>query len=344
MAKKFLCGVANFWYYDGSENLVFQSKTMLTNALEVSISNEAIKAGQGNALQMLYFHSPELKITAEESQFNLDMIASSVGSSIATGSNVYWEETLTLGAGGATTVSKTPVSTNGGTIYGWWTNTSTGVTTRVTFTGSNTTVSGGTLGDVGCMRYYYTDAATRSLTINGNFIPSVGKIVLEAQLFSGDSLTSSSLIGKVFIEIPKASMMGTVKLNLSASGVSNTPIDFMALASTPSGCSNSGVYAYVKEQIFSSNWYDNVISLVSIPDPLTLSTATSPKTVTIYAIPATGSAFIPPTADLTITSSDATKFTVSGLTLTKVAVGTANLNYSITAKPSIAGQTIVTVS
>lgn len=344
MPKKFLCGVANLFYYDGSENLVFQSRTMIDTALEVSISNENIKSGQGNAQQFIYFHSPELSLTATESQFNLEMLASSVGSSITTGTQVWTDETVTLGVAGVGTVTKTPVTTNGGaTIYGWYTDAN-GVTTRVEFTGSNFSPAGGTQGDVGCIRYYNTDNAARSLTVNGNFIPSVGKVVLDAQLFSGDSVTSSSLIGKILVEIPTATMMGTASLSLTSGGVSNTPINFMALASQLPGCTNSGVYAYIKEQIFDSQWYDNVFALAMADDTLALTAGTSPLTVDVYAVPYTGSAFKPPYSDITWATDNAGVFTVVDGVLTFVGAGTATLTFTITGKPAVSGQATITAS
>lgn len=345
MPKKFLCGVADLFYYDGNENLIFQSKTMLTNAIEVSIDNTPINAGKGNSKQMVYFHTPDMMVNAEEAQFNLDMIAASVGSSVTTGTQVWYEETITLGAGGTGTATKTPVTTNGGaTIYGWWTKAD-GTVVRVTFTGSNFTVAGATTGDIGCLRYYYTDSASRSLTINSNFIPNVGKLVLDAQLFSGDSVSTSSLIGKVLVEIPKALMMGNASLNLTSSGVSNTPINFTVLSASVAGCSGSGVYAYIKEQITGSNWYDNVIALSAIPDPVTVTTGTPTQQLTVYAIPSTGSAFIPPVADLTFVSAAPATATVSaGGLVTKVANGSTTVTVSITAKNTIKDTTAVTVS
>ena len=349
MPKKFLCGVADLYYYDNNENIIFQSKTMISNAIEVTIDSTAINAGKGNSKQMVYFHTPDMSVKAEEAQFNLDMIAASVGSSITTGTNIWYEETITLGAGGSGTATKTPVTTNGGaTIYGWFTKADDSVV-RVTFTGSNFTVAGGVSGDVGCLRYYYTEASARSLTVNSNFIPSVGKLVLDAQLFSGDSVSTSSLVGKILVEIPKALMMGTASLNLTSSGVSNTPIDFTVLSASVAGCTGSGVYAYVKEHIFGSNWYDNVIQIAMTEDPYTLTTATSPHQMVVMAIPQTGSAFQltgSQLSDLTWTSSDIAKFTVSASgTITKVATGTGlTLTAEITAKNTVKDTASITVA
>lgn len=349
MPKKFLCGVADLYYYDNNENIIFQSKTMINNAIEVTIDSTPINAGKGNSKQMVYFHTPDMTVKAEEAQFNLDMIAASVGSAITTGTNIWYEETITLGSGGSGVATKTPVTTNGGvTVYGWFTKAD-GTVVRVTFTGSNFTVAGATTGDVGCLRYYYTESAARSLTVNSNFIPSVGKLVLDAQLFSGDTVSTSSLVGKILVEIPKALMMGTASLNLTSSGVSNTPINFTVLSASVAGCTGSGIYAYIKEHVFGSNWYDNVTTIAMTEDPFTLTTANSPHQMVVIAIPTSGSAFqLSPTqlADLTWTSSDPTKFTVSASgAITKVAVGTGlTLTAKITAKTSVQDTSAITVA
>jgi hypothetical protein len=316
---------------------------MINDSIEITTDKQDLRAGQGNVLQMVYFHTSAMNITLEEQQFNLDMAGRAIGSSIVTGASIWEEETVTLTAG-AGVVLGTPIATSSGNIYGWVTLTD-GTVERVTFTGSNFTVVGQSTGEV-YVRYYETNSAARQLTVNANIIPSVVRLVVEAQLFSGDpnNVSASSLVGKVLVEIPRAQLGGAVKFDMSSSGVSNTPINAMALANSVTG-SGSGVYATITELIDSANWYDAVYALAIVDDTISVSTGTPTATLDIRAIPSVGDAFKPPYADLTFVSSDAAKATVSSSgVVTKVAAGTANITVTITNKNTIAATAIVTVS
>ena len=225
--KKFLVSVADVFGYDESDNLVFTSKTLLNSAMEVTLGSSEIRAGRGNQRIYTYFHTAALDITLEEAQFNLAMLGNTVGSDIVTGNNVYTEETITLGASGGGTVLGTPLAIQGTTLYGWVTQLD-GDIDKVTFTGSTFATSSGTSGDVVCVRYYATDAASRSVTINANFIPKIVRLVMEAQLNSSD--VSTNKIGTLQIIVPKFSLSGAFTLSLASDGVSNTPLKGMAYA------------------------------------------------------------------------------------------------------------------
>jgi hypothetical protein len=212
--RKFLTSVADVWAYDENDVLLFSGRTLLDSSIEVSLSSQEVRAGRGNARQFIFYHSAALNVTISEAQFNLGFLANTVGSTIATGNSIYTEETVTLGGGGAGTVLGTPLALPAsGALYGWVTLES-GVVERVTFTGQAFTASGGAEGDAVCVRYYATDAASRSLTINSNFIPKVVRLVMEAQLNSSD--VAANKIGVVQIIIPKCQLSGGFSIQMKA--------------------------------------------------------------------------------------------------------------------------------
>jgi len=215
MAKKFLVSVADVYGYDSSENLLFIGKTLLDSSIETSLNATDVRAGRGAALQYVYYNSPDMNITITESQFNLDFIAANLGSSIVTGNNVYTEETVTLVAN-AGSVTGTPLSPTGGAvIYGWVTRPN-GVVEKVTFTGSAYTAAGAGATDTVCVRYYAVDSASRSVTLNANVIPTIVRLVLEAQLASSDENTN--IIGSVQIIVPRATLTGAFSISLTPDG------------------------------------------------------------------------------------------------------------------------------
>lgn len=345
--KKFVCGVGRTFNYDANDNLLWVGKTLLKSAIEVSTGSQNINAGQGNALQMIYYHTGVLTLEQEEQQFNLSMIAKTLGSAIVTGANVWEEESVVITAN-AGTVLGTPLATSSGTIYGW-ADLSDGTTERFTFSESGFTLVGQASGTV-CVRYYKNNAAARQVTVNANIIPSIVRTVIEAQMFSGDpsNVSTSTLVGKVLVEVPRLQLDGTAKLDLSTTGVSSTPVKGTALASTVAGCSSSGVYATITEVENNTNWYDNVSIICVADDTIDLSTTVTSYTMQVWAVPTNGDApFIAPVADLSFTSGTTATCTVGLHTgiITKVGTtGTSVITVIITNKSSVATTATVTVT
>lgn len=344
--KKFLTSVADCYFYDESDNLIFESKTLLNSQMEVVLSSQEVRGGRGNQLLYTYYHTGGLNVTLEETQFNLQMFGATVGKDVATGNDVYVEETITLGASGGGTVTGTPLAIQGSTVYGWVKQLD-GTTQRVTFSGQSFASSSGTSGDVVCVRYYAADAASRSITIPANMIPKVGRLVMEAQLNSSD--VSSNKIGTIQVVIPKFALNGSLTLSLTSDGVSNLPLSGTAYAFTDSssaGCTNLPTYAKVIEIIDGAEWYTDVIGLSIEGGNFSLATTTGTKTLVLYAIKSNGDApFVVDNADLSFTSGTtgvATAGLHTGL-ITGVSSGSSLITATITAKTSIEAQCTVTV-
>lgn len=328
--KKFLVSVADVRGYTQDDQLLFEGKTMLDSSIETTLANTDVRAGQGNGLQYIFYHTAELKATITEAQFSLEYLALNVGSQINIGADMYSEESVTLVAGGASVLG-TPKTTSTGVIYGWVTFED-GTTERVTFTGKAFTTTRSTSTETVCVRYYHNEASAREVRITSNMIPSTIKLVMEASLCSSDATTNK--IGTVQIIIDKASMTGAFTLDMKPDAVSSTPLSVRALesASTGGGCSGTEpIYARIIEIINGTNWYDDVNSLAVVGGDFTLANLAT-KQLQIKAIPNTGSAFAPPYTALTFAG---TGVTCSASGLVTGATGGGTVLVSITGKPTV---------
>ena len=287
--KKFLVSTANVFGYDSNDNLLFTGTTLMDSSIETTLANTDVRAGQGNQLQYIYYHTAEMNITINEAQFSLPYLALNVGSAITTGANVWTTETVTVTAG-AGSVSKTPLGISGTTLYGWVTDKDDNVQ-RVEFTGSSFNMADNTYnGDV-CVRYYATDAAAQKVTVYADMLPSTIRLVMEAQLCSSDSTTNR--IGTLQINVPKASMTGAFTLSMTPDSVAQTPLSVRALSYTPTnngGCTaNRPIYAEIIEILDGRNWYDNVVALAIEGGDFSLSVSGT-KQLKVFAIPNDGTA------------------------------------------------------
>lgn len=342
--KKFLVSTADVYGYDSNDNLLFVGKTLLDSSIETTLSNTDVRAGKGNQLQYIYYHTAEMNITINEAQFSLEFLALNTGSSIETGANIWTEETVTVSNGAGVVTKGTPLAIQTQTIYGWVTKED-GTVERVAFTGANFTLADSSYNGTVCVRYYTNDAAARKVTVYADMLPSTIRLVMVGTLASSDSTTNQ--IGTVQIEVPRASMTGAFTLSMTPDAVAQTPLSVRALASTETagGCDgNRPIYATITEKINGAKWYDNVIALAIKGGDFDLKSGDS-KTLQVYAIKNDGSAaFLAPVGGLTFTSSETSKATVEGGIVAGVAVGSSTIKATITEVPEIDANVVVTVT
>ena len=330
MANEFLVSTAVAYGFDEDDNLVLFGDTMLDTSIENSISNTDVRAGQGNMLQYIYYHSAELNITISNAQFSLNQLALAVGSDITTGADVFTEETVTV-TNGAGTVTHTPLASQTTTVYGWVAYDGGNTTDRVTFTGNNFTLADTTYsGDV-CVRYYANNAAAKQITIKANMIPSIVKLVLKAQLCSSDD--SRNKIGDVIVTVYRAQASGAFTLSMTPDGVASTPLNFRAIAytTTGGGCNaNQRVYGTIDKVLTNANWYDSVTALAVVGGDFELANLAT-QMLDVRAIPNDGTAaFKPPYADLTFAATGVSVVNTDGTTKGTVTGATGGGSVTIT--------------
>lgn len=342
--KKFLVSTADVYGYDSNDNLLFVGKTLLDSSIETTLSNTDVRAGKGNQLQYIYYHTAEMNITINEAQFSLEFLALNTGSSIETGANIWTEESVTVSNGAGVVTKGTPLAIQTQTIYGWVTKED-GTVERVAFTGANFTLADSSYNGTVCVRYYTNDAAARKVTVYADMLPSTIRLVMVGTLASSDSTTNQ--IGTVQIEVPRASMTGAFTLSMTPDAVAQTPLSVRALASTETagGCDgNRPIYATITEKINGAKWYDNVIALAIKGGDFDLKSGDS-KTLQVYAIKNDGSAaFLAPVGGLTFASSETSKATVEGGIVAGVAAGSSTIKATITEVPEIDANVVVTVT
>ena len=354
MSKLFVTSVANAYIYNTDKTtLLAVGKTLLDTSINTTLGKTDVRAGRGNQLQYVYYHTAEMEITISDAQWNLDFLKLAVGSDITQGTVDIWkEESVKLSATGVgTLLVGTAVLISGAVIYGWAT-LANGSTARVVFSagGQAFTIDGGVgaKDETVCVRYYSLDTAARSITIDANMIPDVVHIALEAQLNSSDETTNQ--VGYVQIDVPKASLSGAFSIKMTPDGVASTPITARALASTDTttgACENGSYYATIKEIISAANWYDNVIAIGIEGGDISFVHATT-HTVYVYAVPSTGLPFICPVTGTEMTFASGTTATATFGTntgiLTGVTTGTSVIHAYITAKPAMDAYVTATVT
>jgi len=342
MLKRFLVSVADVTAMQGN-NVIFTAKTLLNSSISVDLQSDEISGGQGNALQAVFFHSPRLNLTLEDTQFRLEYLALNAGSAITQSGNIWANEEVVLNGTTGTLVG-TPIAIDGEiSVYVEYNNTNyTLPVTNNTFSVSGTDIpANSTL----CVSYMNTDSSARSLVIPANIIPSRVRLFLTANLY-GDT-TGQGNVGKIQIEIPVAQLTGAQEISMTADGHSTTPLNAMAIAYTDSdvvGCSNNAIYARIVELIYNTNWYDGISGIAIEGGDFSMAEG-STATLRVWAIKG-GTSFLVDNANLTFTSGSTANATVGANTgvVSAVAEGSSLISVVITAKPTIEASCTVTIT
>ena len=269
---KTLCASVGYvQFFDPSNNnLIVSAKTCTTTGINIGVTAEEARGGQGNPLIGKYYHDSSFGLNIEDQLFDLEYIALNCGGQITAGGDVMKSEQVVVGVDGVITVSEQPVAF-GKTVVGWVKkpNETDDKTVTVTFDeNAKTALTPYTAGDTVCVSYFYNSDSARSFKVSSAFIPSVVHAIMKVPMFKagvgGEIDTTSSEIGELIIDIPQLQLEGSQEFSLTASGIASSSLSGSALATFESAesCSSNGYYAIITENIFNRDEFDNVKEIV----------------------------------------------------------------------------------
>lgn len=351
MDKYILAGVSTIRAFTQSPTLpqlVFTTKTTQDAGLTTSISAEEVRGGLSNPLLGQYFHDSLLEMSITDALFNLQYLALNVGGNITIGGSSLVTESVTTTTPNQITITGTPVAFGNAGTVGFYTIEGTEDYKSITFANKTANVTNLPVGSKVCVTYNTNDDALQEFTVPSAMIPSEVHLVATYPLFSGgitnQALSTSSQVGELIIDIPRFQLSGAISLSMSASGVSNTPLNGRALASyTTANCSDMGMYGTVKMKIYGKNWSEDLESMAV--DGAEISMNTGEKlTLKVVGIFSGGITGVLNNSNLTFTSGTQATATVSNVGEVEAKqAGTTIIEITATDKPDIKAYAEVTV-
>lgn len=311
-----------------------------------------IRGGLSNPLLGRYFHDSLLESNITDALFDMTYIALNVGGEITVGGDSLVTESVTTTTANEVTVTGTPVAFGNAGLVGWMTIEGEDNWQPITFTGKTAEVSGLPSGTNVCVRYNAYDDAMKQFIIPSNVIPSEIHVVMTYPLFAAttdvQSLSTSSKVGELIVDIPRFQFNGSVELSLTSSGAATSNLSGSALAVNDTiNCSDMGRYGTVKLRTFGGNWYDNLIAMAVDGAEMSMKTNDTKtlKVVGIFQDKGTTLTGVLNNANLTFTSSSSSVATVSTAgVVTAAGTGTATIEIVATDKPSVHGYAEVNVT
>lgn len=255
------------------------ANTLSDNTFDFTITAEDIRGGKKNVLLAQYFHDPNLAINLTNALFNFEDIALVIGSPVEQGGLSFKEEQVTAGVGGTLKATETPVATYG-ELIGWYKKPADTNWTVGTFVEDTITVPGAQQNDVYCLKYFWTNADARSITIKADYEPSEVHLVIIQDLFSTERQSGTyvpgSKAGSLITDIPRFKLNGTENLAFAAGSTATTSLSGNALAVVDdTSCEEGFIYGTMTEEIIGAKWQDNVVALAIENSEIALTTGGS---------------------------------------------------------------------
>lgn len=347
--KYFLGGSMTGNAYQGRD-LYFTTNTLTDSSIDITAQvEEAI--GQNGVFIGQFPHSARMNVTLTDQLFDLKYLAANVGSTVEIGTDAQTEEQVTLAAGGVGTITGTPIPFGAFGTIGWVSDPNdTNINpVTVTFTDKTFTYPAGQEGQVVCVRYTRAETGGEQFTVRGEYIPQVVHLILEGNLYlalaDASDTSSSSVVGKVIVDIPKFVFDASVNLSLTNTGISTTPLSGKAMAVPSTDCAGGLSYATIKVVLNNANWYDNITRLAVLPATPAITVGEKIE-LSVMGVGAGYAPYnIPANAGLTFTSGTPATATVDNTgAVTAVAAGETDIQIAITDKPSVTGVAHVTVT
>lgn len=247
------------------------ARTLTDSSINLSVSAEEVRGGQGAQLLGQFFHTSNFGLTLTDSMFHLEYVAAQVGGDIIEGGYGMVDEQVVLDANGTATLKELPIALLEGTNPIVWYNApadSEYATFEVVPNEDGTLpttvtlkVPGGKEGDKFCVHYFADKAAARKLIVSANFVPEELIVFLTTRLFAGDASApeTGKPVGSVTVKIPRFQLNGTMDIAMAMASAATVQMQGTALA-YDDDC-NGAKYAEIVEYLAVS-LYDGYESLV----------------------------------------------------------------------------------
>lgn len=250
MGKYYIGGVANVSAFksDADGNLVhfFDAKTLTDSSINVSVSSEEIRGGEGAQLLGKFFHTTVFNLSLTDALFDLNYIATQVGSEVDAGdTSIVRKYNLNDGyiivKNG---IPSLPFDSMYEATYIAWDDENNQYTLKQDITDKTKYQVVNAPASLRCVNVLVTQSGLQ-VKVKSMYTPGVMSLKMEAKLFSGDACKASDgkAVGKVVIDIPKFQLDGAIDLAMAMTSPATFAMNGSALAN---GCGCDGDMWYAK--------------------------------------------------------------------------------------------------
>ena len=277
MAKYFLGSVGEATAFrmnaDGSKTFMFHATSLTDQGINITSSQDEIRAGQGAPIVATFNHDASVQLTLTDVFWKPEYVESKLGVSFAANANDYQNETV-LADGSGVTLNKAPVTAllpcSAEAAYLIWYSEQ-GSDDWQAYTGTvstNVLSTGFTSGKTYCIRYLANDEQAREAWVTSDILPNELYLIIKTPIYAGDACAASNgnIAGHITFEIPRFKLSPDLDLAFAMSSNVTMSLSGMAMAYT-SGCNENGSKLMrIVENINGRLWYNDLTAIYIDPD------------------------------------------------------------------------------
>lgn len=230
---------------NGELEHVFTSKTLTESTVNISITKDDIRAGQGAPIVASFYHDPNVEINLTDVMWKKEYVEAQLGTEFKA-SNPQSYKTERVSGNNAElegVAAKISLGCGSGEQYLVWYAEENTDDWKVAAQGDITVESGKTKIDkleankTYCVRYLAEDDRARVAEITSMMVPQELVLLITAPLFPGNACSSStgSTVGHITFEIPRFRLNGSEEFSMAMSSNATMPLSGIGLASLD-GC------------------------------------------------------------------------------------------------------------
>ena len=277
MAKYFLGSVGEATAFrvnaNGSKSLIFHATSLTDQGINITSSQDEIRAGQGAPIVATFNHDASVQLTLTDVFWKSEYVENKLGVTFGGNTSDYQSETHEATADGLT-LKKNPVTAllpcSSDEAYLIW-YTEQGKDEWKEYTGTvrnNVLTTGFTNGKIYCVRYLANDEQAREAWITSDILPNELYLIIKTPIYAGDACAASNgnIAGHITFEIPRFKLDPNLDLSFAMSSNVTMSLSGMAMAYT-SGCNENGSKLMrIVENLKERKWYDGLTAIYIDPD------------------------------------------------------------------------------
>lgn len=290
MAKYFLGSVGEataFRMNNGTKEFVFHATSITDQGINITSSQDEIRAGQGAPIVATFNHDASVQVTLTDVFWKREYVESKLGVNFAANATDYQNETVTSNASGEITLEKAPItallpcSENAAYLI-WYAKEGSDEWHAYNGTVSTNTLTGFANSTRYCVRYLANDDQAREAWVTSDILPNELYLIIKTPIYAGDACAASNgnIAGHITFEIPRYKLDPTLDLSFAMSSNVTMSLSGMAMAYT-TGCNENGSKLMrIVENLTGRRWFDDLTAIYIDPDFV----PADGKTVPVYGV------------------------------------------------------------
>ncbi len=295
MAKYFLGSVGEataFRMNNGTKEFVFHATSITDQGINITSSQDEIRAGQGAPIVTTFNHDASVQVTLTDVFWRSEYVESKLGVNFAANAADYQNETVTSDNSGTLTLAKAPITallpcSEDAAYLIWYSKEGSDEWHAYNGAVSTNTITGFENNTKYCVRYLANDEQAREAWVTSDILPNELYLIIKTPIYAGDACAASNgnIAGHITFEIPRYKLDPTLDLSFAMSSNVTMSISGMAMAYT-TGCNENGSKLMrIVENLAGRKWFDDLTAIYIDPEFVTA----EGKTVPVYGVYKNGS-------------------------------------------------------